>query len=275
MSRIILNLVNKGKGDVEFLVKGTKIKGIKSILSAQNEIFDRLINDPLAGYIIQLPDVVSLNGINALFRYYGYGNADINTDNMMDALITSIALNEKDFCDNVQTYKLYMYLYIYRYVKDNISLATFNLYLDWKEYLSCSMVSVLHLAIDKFIRTNYSEILNSTNIINYNIEELKTLISIAHDSVTNETFFLNQLLYYYNYAYAHIEREIHVTQLVEFFTEYLKQIDWSKVKTEELIDSDALKLVSKNDIISSTLEQNTLCIYILIYNYIYIISFNI
>lgn len=145
-------------------------------------------------------------------------------------------------------------------MKDNLCLATFNRYLDWKEYLSCSMVSGLHIAINKFIQTNYSEILNSSNIINYNIEELKTLISIAHDSVTNETFFLNQLLYYYNYAYAHIEREIHITQLVDFFTEYLKQIDWSKVKTEELIESDALKLVTKNDIISSTLEQNTLCI---------------
>lgn len=263
--RIILDLVNKGKGDVEFLVKGTRVQGVKAILAAQNLILDQLINDPLADCVIELPDVVTVNGINVLFRYYGYGNADVNPDNMMDALIASIALNDKDFCQDVQKYYYVICLMKNRYMKDNLSLATFNQYLDLKDYLSCSMVKDLHVAMDKFIQTNISEVLNSTNIINYNLEELKTMVSVAHDSVTNETFFLNQLLYYYNYAYAHIERELHITQLNEFYSEYLKQIDWSKVKTEELIDSDALKLVTNNDIISSTLEQNTLCIMLFLF----------
>lgn len=110
---LINDLVSKGYGDVTFKIGDTEIVSIKNLLLYQNNNYlTTLINNAFDKRSnIFLSEGITVNGFKMLMVYYGYGNVEVNSDNICDLLVTSYLIKDYTLFKQCKEYIIYIYIY--------------------------------------------------------------------------------------------------------------------------------------------------------------------
>lgn len=106
---LINDLVNKGYGDITFKIGDTEIVSVKNLLLYQNNNYlSTLINNAFDRKSnIFLSEGITVNGFKMLMVYYGYGNVEVNSNNICDLLVTSYLIKDYTLFKQCKEYIYY------------------------------------------------------------------------------------------------------------------------------------------------------------------------
>lgn len=88
-------LVKHGYSDVSFLLNNETISAIKSFIIPKNDVIRRLIENSNNNSQILIDPRISVSAFRNLLNYYGYGKVRLNTNNIIDLLLTCIIFKER------------------------------------------------------------------------------------------------------------------------------------------------------------------------------------
>lgn len=86
--RLIHYLVSQGEGDCKFIVDGTELYGIKSILRSSNYKMREIIDNATDKNNIVLSSPVTAYGLYELMRYYGHGKLKLQENTVVTIYLT-------------------------------------------------------------------------------------------------------------------------------------------------------------------------------------------
>lgn len=103
--RYIIEVTNKVGGDICFRFGNNKIKGIKSLLSAVIPQFQNIFEEePDSDQFVITSELVSLIGLEAILKYFGYGIISLNEDNIYNIICCSIYFHIADIIPKLLMY---------------------------------------------------------------------------------------------------------------------------------------------------------------------------
>lgn len=97
----IINMLSKmGFADMKLKLGENIFKCVKNLLSSQNPLFSQLLNDSMnETNELTLSSKCSVESIQLLITYYGFGEIEIDNENVIDLLKTCVYYNETKLID--------------------------------------------------------------------------------------------------------------------------------------------------------------------------------
>lgn len=139
---------------LQFSDKST-LKSVKFFPSHANGTIAKLYSEAQPDQPYSLPDIIPANGFKLLLRYYGYGIIDIDENNAVDVLFTSLCVGD-----------MYLFDLILTYTTNHISLTICKAFLELLPKFDQHLISNLEEMICSYLVENGFELLNQSIFIN-------------------------------------------------------------------------------------------------------------
>lgn len=151
---LINSLVNRGYGDIIFLINQKEYKSIKSIMCGNNEMLNTLVNYSEFNGIITLFNNYTEIGFKSLERYYGNDEVILDDYNVIPIFNICIECNEENLAFEC-----------IKYMKFNMNEVFLIYLLQNQDFINKKYLLKIQQVSEDYIKTKTYKILNNSILI--------------------------------------------------------------------------------------------------------------
>lgn len=259
---LINSLVNRGYGDIIFLINQKEYKSIKSIMCGNNEMLNTLVNYSEFNGIITLFNNYTEIGFKSLERYYGNDEVILDDYNVIPIFNICIECNEENLAFEC-----------IKYMKFNMNEVFLIYLLQNQDFINKKYLLKIQQVSEDYIKTKTYKILNKSILIiyldyigdlpfntlkyilsqNINVDKIQLLKSllyyISKNGYEKEIAFYIISLGLYNVNNNSLDKDEKIL-LQMLLTKYNKNVD------DEMLQMEGINNELKNYIYSKIVNDN-------------------